>query len=151
MLVQQIRQTKDNSTRDSVELDQGQRRFLLAIQSLLLAEMLKEAGLPDGVINMLPGSGATIGNAAVASPDLGGIHFTGSRLWSDEVRSERASAHGVAPEELERFYASRSLLGRPVTSLDVAEAVAFLVSERSRVTTGAVIPVDGGVPAGFPR
>jgi NAD(P)-dependent dehydrogenase (short-subunit alcohol dehydrogenase family) len=77
--------------------------------------------------------------------------FTGSRLWSDELRRERAASHGVDVEELEAFYASRSLLGRPVTSADVAEAVAFLVSERSRATTGAVIPVDGGVPGAFPR
>jgi 1-pyrroline-5-carboxylate dehydrogenase len=43
-----------------------------------LMRLWQEAGLPDGVINMLPGSGATIGNAALASPDLAGIHFTGS-------------------------------------------------------------------------
>ena len=54
-------------------------------------------------------------------------------------------------DEVEAFYASRSLLGRAVTGADVAEAVAFLVSDRSRATTGAVIPVDGGVPAAFPR
>jgi enoyl-[acyl-carrier-protein] reductase (NADH) len=59
--------------------------------------------------------------------------------------------HGVPLEELERFYASRSLLGREVTAADVAETVAFLVSDRSRATTGATIPVDGGVPAAFPR
>ena len=34
---------------------------------------------------------------------------------------------------------------------DVAESVAFLVSERSRATTGCVITVDGGVPGAFPR
>jgi NAD(P)-dependent dehydrogenase (short-subunit alcohol dehydrogenase family) len=77
--------------------------------------------------------------------------FQGSRLWSDELRRERAAAHGVPLEELEAFYASRSLLGRAVTGKDVAEAVAFLVSERSGATTGAVIPVDGGVAAAFPR
>jgi enoyl-[acyl-carrier-protein] reductase (NADH) len=67
------------------------------------------------------------------------------------VRRKRAEAHGVAVDELEVFYAERSLLGRAVTAHDVAEAVAFLVSDRSRATTGAVIPVDGGVPAAFPR
>jgi rhamnose utilization protein RhaD (predicted bifunctional aldolase and dehydrogenase)/NAD(P)-dependent dehydrogenase (short-subunit alcohol dehydrogenase family) len=77
--------------------------------------------------------------------------FAGSKLWSDELRSERAEAHGVAPEELEAFYASRSLLRRTVTGADVAEAVGFLVSDRSRATTGCVIPVDGGVPGAFPR
>ncbi|HEX4521150.1 MAG TPA: SDR family oxidoreductase [Gaiellaceae bacterium] len=77
--------------------------------------------------------------------------FAGSKLWSDELRRERAEAHGVEPAELESFYASRSLLGRTVTGADVAEAVAFLASERSRATTGCVIPVDGGVPGAFPR
>src|SRR5207253_4220933 len=43
-----------------------------------LMRLLQEAGLPDGVINLVYGSGATIGDAALASPDLAGIHFTGS-------------------------------------------------------------------------
>ncbi len=43
-----------------------------------IMELLREAGLPDGVINMLPGDGPTIGNPAMASPHLGGVHFTGS-------------------------------------------------------------------------
>ncbi|MFZ5468809.1 MAG: L-glutamate gamma-semialdehyde dehydrogenase [Myxococcota bacterium] len=41
-------------------------------------ELLREAGLPDGVINFVPGKGSTIGNTAIPHPDLGGIHFTGS-------------------------------------------------------------------------
>jgi rhamnose utilization protein RhaD (predicted bifunctional aldolase and dehydrogenase)/NAD(P)-dependent dehydrogenase (short-subunit alcohol dehydrogenase family) len=77
--------------------------------------------------------------------------FEGSKLWSDELRRERAEAHGIPIAEIEAFYASRSLLGRQVTGADVAEAVAFLVSDRSRATTGAVLPVDGGVAAAFPR
>jgi rhamnose utilization protein RhaD (predicted bifunctional aldolase and dehydrogenase)/NAD(P)-dependent dehydrogenase (short-subunit alcohol dehydrogenase family) len=77
--------------------------------------------------------------------------FAGSKLWSDDLRRERAAAYGIGVDEIEAFYASRSLLGRPVTGADVAEAVAFLVSDRSRATTGAVIPVDGGVPGAFPR
>ena len=39
---------------------------------------LMEAGLPDGVINLVYGSGAAVGDAALASPDLAGVHFTGS-------------------------------------------------------------------------
>ncbi len=65
--------------------------------------------------------------------------------------AQRAAAHGVAPEELEAFYAARSLLGREVKAADVAEAVAFLLSDRSRATTGCVVTVDGGVAAAFPR
>ncbi|HSE82390.1 MAG TPA: L-glutamate gamma-semialdehyde dehydrogenase [Gaiellaceae bacterium] len=40
--------------------------------------IFQEAGLPDGVINLVYGSGKEIGDAALASPDLAGVHFTGS-------------------------------------------------------------------------
>lgn len=44
----------------------------------LFMQILKEAGLPDGVINFVPGSGAQIGNLCLPHRDLGGVHFTGS-------------------------------------------------------------------------
>ena len=40
--------------------------------------LLQEAGLPDGVINLVYGPGQEIGEAALTSPDLAGVHFTGS-------------------------------------------------------------------------
>ena len=43
-----------------------------------LMKLLEEAGLPPGVINLVPGSGGRIGGPAMAHPDLGGVHFTGS-------------------------------------------------------------------------
>jgi len=43
-----------------------------------LMQLFKEAGFPDGVINFIPGSGASVGNPVLESPDLAGIHFTGS-------------------------------------------------------------------------
>jgi 1-pyrroline-5-carboxylate dehydrogenase len=43
-----------------------------------LMRLWQEAGLPGGVINLVYGSGAEIGDAALGSPDLAGIHFTGS-------------------------------------------------------------------------
>jgi len=52
----------------------------------LTMELLEEAGLPPGVINMLPGDGLEVSRVALAHPDLAGIHFTGStptfqHLW----------------------------------------------------------------------
>ncbi len=44
----------------------------------LFMQILKEAGLPDGVINFIPGSGAMIGGLCLPHRDLGGVHFTGS-------------------------------------------------------------------------
>jgi 1-pyrroline-5-carboxylate dehydrogenase len=49
-----------------------------ALSAYYLMRLFQAAGLPDGVVNLVYGSGATIGDAALASPDLAGIHFTGS-------------------------------------------------------------------------
>ena len=46
--------------------------------SVMLAEIYQEAGLPPGVFNMLIGSGAEVGEAMVAAPELRAISFTGS-------------------------------------------------------------------------
>jgi 1-pyrroline-5-carboxylate dehydrogenase len=52
----------------------------------LTMELLEEAGLPPGVINLLPGDGIDVSKVALTHPDLAGIHFTGStatfqHLW----------------------------------------------------------------------
>jgi 1-pyrroline-5-carboxylate dehydrogenase len=51
-----------------------------------LMRLLEEAGVPPGVINMLPGDGLAVSEVALVHPDLAGIHFTGStptfqHLW----------------------------------------------------------------------
>jgi 1-pyrroline-5-carboxylate dehydrogenase len=49
-----------------------------AYSAYFLMRLLETAGLPDGVINLVYGSGATIGDAALANEHLAGVHFTGS-------------------------------------------------------------------------
>ncbi|PNU19731.1 1-pyrroline-5-carboxylate dehydrogenase [Geothermobacter hydrogeniphilus] len=44
----------------------------------LFMKILQEAGLPDGVINFVPGRGADVGDVCLADENLAGIHFTGS-------------------------------------------------------------------------
>jgi 1-pyrroline-5-carboxylate dehydrogenase len=51
-----------------------------------IMRLLEAAGLPPGVINMLPGDGLEVSDVALAHPDFAGIHFTGStktfqHLW----------------------------------------------------------------------
>jgi len=58
----------------------------------LTMQLLEEAGMPPGVINMLPGDGLDVSTVALASPDLAGIHFTGStptfqHLWGEVGRN----------------------------------------------------------------
>jgi 1-pyrroline-5-carboxylate dehydrogenase len=43
-----------------------------------IMRLLEEAGLPPGVINFVPGDAAAISDVALSSPDLAGVHFTGS-------------------------------------------------------------------------
>src|SRR5919201_2029537 len=43
-----------------------------------LMRLFQEAGLPDGVINLVYGSGRAVGDPVLASPELAGVHFTGS-------------------------------------------------------------------------
>jgi 1-pyrroline-5-carboxylate dehydrogenase len=59
-----------------------------------IMEVLEAAGLPPGVVNMVPGSGAEVGDPVLASHDLAGIHFTGSTgtfqgMWETVGRNVR--------------------------------------------------------------
>jgi 1-pyrroline-5-carboxylate dehydrogenase len=49
-----------------------------AVSAHFLMKLFEEAGLPPGVINLVSGSGAAVGDPALASEHLAGIHFTGS-------------------------------------------------------------------------
>jgi len=48
------------------------------LSALLLARTLREAGLPEGALSVIPGGGGTVGNAIVDHPDVPMISFTGS-------------------------------------------------------------------------
>ncbi|HEV2713455.1 MAG TPA: bifunctional rhamnulose-1-phosphate aldolase/short-chain dehydrogenase, partial [Gaiellaceae bacterium] len=75
----------------------------------------------------------------------------GSGIFAGEWAKERAEAYGVPVEELGRFYAERTLLKTEILPEHIADAVAALVGGDFRVTTGSFVPVDGGIPAAFPR
>jgi NAD(P)-dependent dehydrogenase (short-subunit alcohol dehydrogenase family) len=101
-----------------------------------LAKVLALEGAPHGI------------RSNIVNPDA---VFQDSRLWSPEVRRQRAAAQGIAVDEPEDFYRKRNLLAVRVLPEDVAEAVLFLASDRSAKTTGCTVTVDGGVKDAFPR
>lgn len=61
-------------------------------------------------------------------------------VWSDKILKARANQYGISVKE----YKSRNLLKTAVSSKDVSEIVTFFVSNKSKKTTGAQIPIDGG-------
>ena len=48
------------------------------LSNYYLMQLFKEAGLPDGVINFIPGPGPLIGKIVLEDPNFAGLHFTGS-------------------------------------------------------------------------
>ena len=86
----------------------------------------------------------------MVSPDA--VFSDGARksgLWQ-EVGPERMKARGLDEKGLEEYYRSRNLLKAQVTADHVANAVLFFASHQTP-TTGATIPVDGGLPDATPR
>jgi 1-pyrroline-5-carboxylate dehydrogenase len=49
-----------------------------ALSAYFTMRVFQEAGLPDGVVNLVYGRGSAVGDPVLASPGLAGIHFTGS-------------------------------------------------------------------------
>jgi NAD(P)-dependent dehydrogenase (short-subunit alcohol dehydrogenase family)/rhamnose utilization protein RhaD (predicted bifunctional aldolase and dehydrogenase) len=70
--------------------------------------------------------------------------FEGSRIWNPEYIKKCAEKKGIRPEEVIPYYNSMTALGQEIKREDVADAVAFLCSERARRITGQVLVVDGG-------
>jgi len=148
--------------------------FLVARQAL---RVLKEQGLGGSVVFvatknvMSPGKDFAAYSASKAAEAQlakvlaleGGPHgirsnivnpdavFQDSKLWSEDIRRERAEAQGIPPEQIEEFYRKRNLLGLSVLPDDVADAVLFFASDRSSKTTGCTLTVDGGLKDAFPR
>jgi acyl-CoA reductase-like NAD-dependent aldehyde dehydrogenase len=69
------------------------------LTALLLAECAKEAGLPDGVLNVVPGKGSVAGQALVTHPGVAKIAFTGSTAVGQGI--VRASADTVKKVQME--------------------------------------------------
>jgi rhamnulose-1-phosphate aldolase/alcohol dehydrogenase len=115
----------DNLAYGAAKADQAHQVRLLATELGPLGVRVNGVN-PDGVVR---GSGIFAGG------------------WGDQ----RAKVYGVAPEDLGKFYAGRTLLGQEVLPEHVADAVFVLCGDELSLTTGTILPVDGGVPMAFHR
>jgi rhamnulose-1-phosphate aldolase/alcohol dehydrogenase len=105
--------------------------------TLHLARCLALEGANDGI------------RVNVVNPDA---VLRGSKIWNGDWRKQRAGAYGIDPgNELEEFYRNRSMLRRDVYPEDVAEAVAFLISDAASKSTGNILNVDAGNAQAFTR
>jgi len=99
-----------------------------ALSAHYVMRVFREAGLPDGVINLVFGSGSEIGNAALASPELAGIHFTGSTpvfqgMW--KTVGDNIATYRNYPRIVGETGGKDFILAHP--SADVAEVATAIV------------------------
>ncbi|HNJ79565.1 MAG TPA: L-glutamate gamma-semialdehyde dehydrogenase, partial [Marmoricola sp.] len=88
----------------------------------LLMQLLEEAGLPPGVINMLPGHGAEISRVLLHHRDLAGIHFTGStptfqHLWG--VVGQQLASYRSYPRIVGETGGKDFVVAHPSADVDV--------------------------------
>src|SRR5436853_830669 len=72
---------------------------LTPLTALMLADILMEAGLPSGVLSVLPGPGSAIGNALVTHPLVSKVSFTGSTVVGSQIM--RLCANNITRVSLE--------------------------------------------------
>ncbi len=98
------------------------------LSNYYVMRLLQEAGLPDGVINFVPGRGARVGDPVFASSQLAGLHFTGStatfqRMW--RTMADNLGTYGRYPRIVGETGGKDFVFAHP--SADVAALVTALV------------------------
>jgi 1-pyrroline-5-carboxylate dehydrogenase len=93
-----------------------------------IMKVLQAAGLPDGVINFIPGKASQVGDPVLAHPDFAGIHFTGStpvfhQMW--KTIGENMSVYKTYPRIVGETGGKNFVFAHP--SADVAAYVTALV------------------------
>jgi len=98
------------------------------LTALAFAELGRQAGLPNGALNVVPGLGAVAGEALTAHPEVHHISFTGSVATGEAV--QRSAASHVAPVTLELGGKSAQVV---FDDVDMDAAIPFLLNRRSTI------------------
>ena len=94
---------------------------LVPASAVALTEIIADAGLPDGLFNLVMGSGATIGDALVSHPAVNAITFTGS---VETGRRIAAAAIGNMPRMQMEMGSKNALVVMDDADIDLAVACA---------------------------
>jgi sorbitol-6-phosphate 2-dehydrogenase len=98
-----------------------------------------------GELHMARGWAMELGqhNIRVNSVCPGNV-FEGSKIWNPEYIKVCAKKYDIKPEEVIPYYVSKTILNKEIKGQDVADAVVFLASDKSRMITGQTLVVDAG-------
>ena len=88
--------------------------------SAFIMECMREAGVPDGVINFVTGPGSTLGNALTDNPDVAGVTFTGSLEVGMGIFRRFAQGNYVRPTILEMGGKNPTIVSRNADIEDAA-------------------------------
>ncbi len=118
------------------------------LSSYYFMTILKEAGLPDGVINFIPGSGSFISNIVLKHKDLGGIHFTGSNntfnsLWkqvTDNLSTYRSYPRLVGETGGKGFIFAHNSADNPELAVGIARGAFEYQGQKCSAASRAYIP-----------
>ena len=91
--------------------------------ALLIAECLRDAGVPAGVFNYVTGPGSSLGQALIESPEVDGITFTGSFDVGMKIHKDFGSGRWVRPTVLELGGKNAAIVSRHANLDDAATGI----------------------------
>lgn len=91
--------------------------------SRLIAECLRDAGIPDGAFNFVSGPGSTLGQALIDSPEVDGVTFTGSFDVGMRIHRDFGAGRWVRPALLELGGKNAAIVSRHANLEDAATGI----------------------------
>ncbi|MFV2119736.1 L-glutamate gamma-semialdehyde dehydrogenase [Streptomyces sp. Act-28] len=118
--------------------------------AVLLMELLEEAGLPQGVINLVTGDGIAVSEVALEHPMLAGIHFTGStrtfqHLWKtvgNNIEKYRSYPRIVGETGGKDFVVAHPSADRAVLKTALTRGAFEYQGQKCSATSRAYIPAS---------
>ena len=117
-----------------------------------MMQLLEEAGLPKGVINLLPGDGIAVSEVALAHPELAGIHFTGStttfqHLWKtvgNNIDKYRSYPRLVGETGGKDFVVAHPSADRAVLKTALTRGAFEFQGQKCSAASRAYVPASSG-------